>query len=425
MYKKREPEGNEFDVFDEEEQAYEEALRRQEIRRMNNRSYQKKVKASHKQQEKAMKKQQKAQMKQTGGKKKINWVRILVNTVAILLIVASAGWIGARIYWNSIKDQKIVSEEPEAEDKDFEPIVRSESDDIKYILVCGLDKSENLTDVIMVVCWDTKKNTANILQIPRDTFTGYDIPSGKINAVYGFARKGESKPLALCRRLNSQFGLPIDHYVMINISSFKKIVDALGGIEVDVVQTMYYRGVYIYPGTQVLDGKHAEVFMRFRKGYAMGDMGRVAMQRKFYAGLGEKLKNMSIKQVIDVFNAVKDDLVTDLTYGEAKNYISEGKQLKMKKVNIFAVPGQGYDDYSTGRWNSLYTVHKNNLIEKLNKYMNPFGELTFDESTVTIPELANNEKDIIEEGGSLNNFKESTKGESDEEDEVEESTSAQ
>lgn len=398
MYKKREDAENKFDyIIDEEESAYEQSIRRQEIRRMNNKKYQKQLKKS-----------------KNGKKKKANVIRILVNTVAILLILCSAGYIGVRIYWNNLKDKQIINEEPEAEDKNFEAIVRSDSADIKYILVCGLDKSENLTDVIMVLCWDTKKNTANILQIPRDTFTGYDVPTGKINAVYGSARSGESKPLALCRRINSQFGLPIDHYVMINIDSFKEIVDALGGVEVDVIQTMYYKGVYIYPGTQVLDGKHAEVFMRFRKGYSTGDMGRVAMQRKFYAGLAEELQDMSIKEVIDVFNAVKDDLVTDLTYGEAKNYISEGKQLKMKNVKIFAVPGESYDDYSTGRWNSLYTSHRDKIIDLLNENMNPYGEITFDKSTVTIPELANSGVDIIQEGGTLDNFKESTKEEADE-----------
>ena len=117
----------------------------------------------------------------------------------------------------------------------MEDVVQSPTEDVSYFLITGTDLSGDLTDIIMVVCFNIKDKTANILQIPRDTYIGSDIDSGKINAVYESAkRKAPSRIDVMMKRINDYLGLPIDHYAVVSILAFRKIVDVLGGIDVEV-----------------------------------------------------------------------------------------------------------------------------------------------------------------------------------------------
>lgn len=336
--------------------------------------------------------------------------RIIVNLLSVCIIIASLVTIAAY----ALKDQRLFSGKEET--GKYPEVVGSADKNDEYYLVCGLDESKELTDVIMMVCWDKKKNKASIMQIPRDTYISYDMSyTAKINSAYGNPRDGESSEKALCRVINNYFGLPVDHYVYISLSAFRDIVDALGGVEVDVPCDMDYRGVYVKKGTQLLDGKHAEVFMRNRKTYATGDTGRVEAQRRFYAGLAEKLVNVNAVQMISIFGSIKNELITDMTVGEIKRAITDVKKLDMKKVNIFAVPGEGYNDRipSTGEANSIYVAHEKKLVDEMNKYMNPYGEkIELDKILINKDReergLPNSEYDWIGEGDSLGQFKKST-----------------
>ena len=227
-------------------------------------------------------------------KKKHNWFRIIANIVLSLIIVGSSTYMGGLVYAGN----KVISEQKETPGK-FPSIVTNNNPDVLNFLICGLDNSENLTDIIMVMCYDMKRGTANILQIPRDTFVGSDIPTGKMNAVYGSAKKGESKIRALERRLNSQFQLPIDYYVAITIPGFRKAVRKIGGVEIDMPRSL---NLYnsdpkvkafrrIGPGKVTLNEYQAEGFVRHRASYAQGDLGRVEAQRIFFAGLIKKVKS--------------------------------------------------------------------------------------------------------------------------------------
>lgn len=347
-------------------------------------------------------------------RKKINWIRILVNLAAVALIVLSLVMIVWRV---GIRDE-LISPQSDVESKEFDPIQSSASADVQYILVCGFDEEKIRTDVNMLVCWNMKEKTASVLQIPRDTYigNGYSYSSyDKFNAVYQSPQEGESAARAVCRKINSAFGLPVDHYVMFSLESFRNVVDTLGGVEVDVEQTMSYNGITLYPGTQVLDGKQAEIFMRVRKitggDYDGGDIGRMKGQRKFYAGLMEKATDMSIPQLIAVLDEVKGELVTDMTYGEMKDLVSKASELDMKNVRFFGLPGEYYDyNFKQPGWISYYTVHLNEYVELANEYFNPVGHIIYAED-LAIKELSNSyesEFQTDEDRSNLTDYKEST-----------------
>lgn len=303
-------------------------------------------------------------------------VNVLCSFVLILSIIALSGMLML-----SARPLDMSQDEPE-ESGNYEPIKVSTFSEVSYVLVVGLDESENLTDIIMVMCIDHDKDTVNILQIPRDTFIGTDIPSRKINAVYGNPRKGEAKINALRRRIGSHLGIPLDHYVVFTLEGFRNIVDALGGVEINITHKnglkienhLTHKFQTIGPGPVKLDGVMAEGFIRKRhggeKGYSKGDISRVEAQRIFYAALAKKLKNMSFAQVTSIANKCFSEVKTSMSLGEILGYAKELMAIDLENIRILTVPGQG----CTYKKTSYYSIHKADYIDLFNTYMNPYGD---------------------------------------------------
>lgn len=262
--------------------------------------------------------------------------------------------------------------------------VKSTNENVTYFLILGTDEKDTLTDVMMVGCFDHGNDTLNILQIPRDTFIGTDIPSGKVNAVYGNAKKGQSKIEFLISRINSYFGLPIDHYVLVHLSAFRSVVDAVGGVDIDLPNKLWVSDsathdfYYIGPGMTHLSGAQAEGFVRNRsgKGYASGDMARVEAQRRFYAAFAQKVMNMGMGSMVKIVTSCYDQFKTDMSVGQMLGYAKELKQVKLENIRITAVPGQGGYFTPPGMKQKLsyYSIHKDDYVELINESFLPYDE---------------------------------------------------
>ena len=266
---------------------------------------------------------------------------------------------------------------------DMSSIAKSESEDVVYFLVAGMDAGESLTDIMMVVCFDIKANTANVMQIPRDTFIGSDVPSGKMNAVYGLAprEEGQSNINAMLRRINDYFGLPVDHYITVNLSAFRDIVDAVGGVDVYVPSNIYNafnskKERYTFEeGMHHMDGSQAEAFVRHRKSYSMGDLGRVQAQRNFYAAFIKKCLDMSYTQMATAAKDVYDDISTDMKLVDILAYAKLAQKLSVEKINFHAVPGQsGTYSVNGGQALSYYSIHKQDYVDLINRYFMPYSD---------------------------------------------------
>ncbi|HHW46387.1 MAG TPA: LCP family protein [Clostridiales bacterium] len=303
-------------------------------------------------------------------------VNILCSFVLVLSIIALSGMLmlSARPF--------DVGQDTPVESGNYEPIKVSTFSQVSYVLVVGLDESEKLTDIIMVMCIDHEKDTVNILQIPRDTFIGTDVPTKKINAVYGNPRKGEANINALRRRIGTHLGIPLDHYVIFTLKGFRNVVDALGGVEINISQKnglkiedhTTHKFYTIGPGPVKLNGVMAEGFIRKRygseEGYGKGDISRVEAQRIFYAALVKKLKNMNFSQISAIVNKCLPEVKTSMSLGEILGYAKELMGIDMSNIRILTVPGQG----CTYRKVSYYSIHKDDYIKLFNTYMNPYGE---------------------------------------------------
>ncbi|MDD4699593.1 MAG: LCP family protein [Oscillospiraceae bacterium] len=277
----------------------------------------------------------------------------------------------------------------ETESGDFEPIMISKHSGVSYILVCGVDLEESLTDIMAIACIDHEKNTVNFLQIPRDTFIGKDIPSSKLNAVYSNPKSGELKINALRRRLASYFGIPIDHYVLFTIKGFRSVVDALGGLDINITQEDgiviedqdTFKHYVIGPGWVTLDGNAAAGFVRKRayydkvlkredEGYKKGDTSRLEAQRLVYVALAKKLQNMSLTQMATIATTCYDQISTDMSFNDILGYAKEIKSVPFESMKILGVPGQACDYNEV----SYYSIHKADYVKVFNDYFNPYGE---------------------------------------------------
>lgn len=184
------------------------------------------------------------------------------------------------------------------------------------ILVFGIDAknpedvSKRRSDTIMLFSVDGAGKNPVLLSIPRDTrvtIPGRKSPD-KINHAHAF---GGSE--LLVETVEGLLGIEVDHYVRVNYRAVEEVVDALGGIEVDVPMNMRYNDPYDDPplhidikkGLQVLDGENAVHFLRFRKGYKNQDIGRIEAQQQFVQALKEKVLSPSIipkiPQLIEIF----------------------------------------------------------------------------------------------------------------------------
>ena len=141
---------------------------------------------------------------------------------------------------------------------------------------------------MFVVHFDSEEQRTSLVSMPRDTRVKiasdvvsymekeskyYQSPT-KLNAVHAYVGK-EKGPEMTVKQLEDILGIEIDHYVKVDLNAFRKIVDAIGGVEVDVPQNMFYEDPYqdlyinLKKGPQLLDGDKAEQLVRFRS-YPMG-----------------------------------------------------------------------------------------------------------------------------------------------------------
>ncbi|MCT4507432.1 MAG: LCP family protein [Tepidibacter sp.] len=229
-------------------------------------------------------------------------------------------------------------------------IVEPEKNERVNVLLLGVDslngdKKGIRTDTMMILSMDPKNGDSSILSIPRDTRVkirgrkGYD----KINAAHAYG--GVELAVQAAKDL---LGIRIHHYVKVDYQALYKTVDDVGGVEVYVPMNMKYSDPYATPplhinlkkGTQVLDGKKAMQFLRFRKGYANQDLGRIESQQKFMDALAKKVLSASsifrIKDYIDTFNMYVD---TDMSVPEMVSLAKDAKDIDVSNIRKETVPG--------------------------------------------------------------------------------------
>lgn len=230
----------------------------------------------------------------------------------------------------------------------------------RTVAILGVDEGMLRPDVIFVVRIDSESGQTDVISIPRDTKVvwgtsqqeamkkskGYTVSVSKINEMLVHGGKENMRALLL-HEIEYILEMPIDNYVIIDLEAFTKIVDAVGGVEVEVPQRMYYvdrsQDLYIdlQPGVQVLDGKHAEMLVRFRR-YPEGDVARVRTQHIFLKALADKvLSPQMITKIPQLVPILFESIETDIGFKEVMKYLSIVKVFDPSHISYSIVPGEG------------------------------------------------------------------------------------
>jgi LCP family protein required for cell wall assembly len=191
------------------------------------------------------------------------------------------------------------------------------------------------TDSIIFASIDLKSKKAEVISIPRDTYyheIGFDSGDRrKINAVYG--RSGEKGSVNAVG--NILCGVPIHHYIALTYDGVEKIVDAMGGVEVDVVPGIEE----IEEGTQVLNGKQSVVFLRHRQGYPDGDLGRIKAQQRFIISAAKRLKGSNVFTLLTFANSFYHNMNTDMSDGDLLSLMLTLKGMEISHISMHILPG--------------------------------------------------------------------------------------
>jgi LCP family protein required for cell wall assembly len=168
-----------------------------------------------------------------------------------------------------------------------------------WILLMGTDNYEDFavprTDTLILARVDQRNKVAALVSIPRDLYV--EIPGygkDKINAAYAFAEQESpgTGPALAVKAVQAFSGVDIAYFAQIDFNGLVRLVDDLGGVEVDVpvdiVGDVDAGGLDIYAGLQKLDGAHALTFCRSRN-FPNGDYQRQADQRTFLQALAKQV----------------------------------------------------------------------------------------------------------------------------------------
>jgi LCP family protein required for cell wall assembly len=199
------------------------------------------------------------------------------------------------------------------------------------ILLLGADVSFDhsgtaRTDTIKYISVDLKAPRISVLSIPRDTWV--DVPNhrnGRINGAYQLGGRYEADRIALARAtveglLSEYTETPVttDYYIRIQTGGFIKIIDALGGVQVDVEKDMDYEDpsqelfIHLKKGPQRLDGYNAMCYIRFRHD-AEGDYGRIRRQDQLMHALANELSAPEARgRLPRILGPIMSMMVTDI-----------------------------------------------------------------------------------------------------------------
>jgi LCP family protein required for cell wall assembly len=249
------------------------------------------------------------------------------------------------------------------------------------VLILGVstDLDSELTDTIMVASYNPNTQKANLLSIPRDSYTGKNTAKAtaslKINALYNI----EKTPEKTLKAVNEITGLDIKYYVIVKTEALIQLVDAIGGVEFNVPIDMKYDDptqdlhIDLKAGTQKLNGEKAEQVLRFRHSnpdkitgqmstypseYGNDDFGRMRTQRDFISALlKQTLKPGNIFKLGEILEIAHKNVETNLELSYIKDYIPYAVEFNTDNLQTATLPGTTPDMKDTNNV-SIFVINK-------------------------------------------------------------------
>ncbi len=217
------------------------------------------------------------------------------------------------------------------------------------VLLLGING--DMTDTIMVGSYDLDDQRVDVISVPRDTYyerPGADSPGAKkINAVY---HKGRAEGTAQAVS-DVLLGMPIHYYAVVKYDGVKEVVDAIGGVPVNIPFDMDYDDIYDKPplhlhfkeGPKTLSGEEAVKYLRYRKdnkdgyGYAQGDIGRIAAQQEFIKSAIKESIGLGLPKVVSTAVGAVE---SNVTVAEAVKLATSAVGLSSENIEGHQAPGE-------------------------------------------------------------------------------------
>lgn len=241
------------------------------------------------------------------------------------------------------------------------------------ILLLGVD-TNNLSgrsDTMILAVVDGDNGKVNLLSIPRDTRT-------KINGRNSYEKINHAHAYGLNSAIytvEDLFQIPIDYYIKINLNGFSDLVDALGGLELNVEKNINFRDrltkqqFYLSAGEQTLNGREALNYARFRSD-GEGDYGRMRRQQQVIKEIANQSTDFrNITKLTKLLDVLGDNVKTDISFKEMVKMLLKVHSVDGEDINTLSL--KSYPDMING---TSYVVIPNN---ELNKKKEQLQELIF------------------------------------------------
>ena len=216
------------------------------------------------------------------------------------------------------------------------------------MLLMGIDSTDEVLeknaiangDTLILITFNPKTLNATMISIPRDSYVPIacwsDKAENKITHAAGYGTD------CMMQTIEDYFGVNIDYYAKINFKGLVKLVNAVGGVEVnvDADQTLCTddssRGgqVCIKPGLQTLNGEQALVYARNRKQLANGDFGRGLHQQEIVMALIDKIKDIDkVSTFTKILDTISNSMDTNLTTKQLLSFYNIGKDIAKRSAS--------------------------------------------------------------------------------------------
>lgn len=303
-----------------------------------------------------------------------NKKRLMIIALVLSLLLLF-GWIGLdtlyskkansdQYHWVDVENAKGKEEPGILKDHQF------------LFLLAGVDintdqlstnKEKTRSDTLMLVKANFETGEITLISLPRDAYVKVNDQYTKLNHAHAYG----GIDLTM-KTIRDWLSLDLDYYVEVNFDAVKTIVDSLGGVEYEIPDNgIEYRVAdtkgnwkVLEPGKQKLNGEDALAFLRFRNGYATGDIGRVQAQQDFLKTFAHQfLAQANIKTAPAMVQLLIHDVNTNIPFRQLGVLLGKMEVFKGKSLRTFTLPGDG-KYYQSVSYYIPYPKKTNQLIQE-------------------------------------------------------------
>jgi len=272
----------------------------------------------------------------------------------------------AKMYEPSVKPV-YVSRDPEIKRPEADgqlPVISDERTPFT-VLVLGVDEREHdrgRSDTMIVLSVNPTQKSVLMFNIPRDSRTSIIGRNtvDKINHAYAFG--GVEMSL---QTVENFLDFPIDYYIKINMEGFARLIDLIGGVNVNNPFAFEYTGHQFEKGPLSLNGTEALLYSRMRYDDPRGDFGRNSRQRDILQSIMKNALSLSnITRIHDLLSETGNSFRTNITFDEMQTFVKDYRT-DLNKIDTEEIKGQG--QIINGIWYYLVEDAERNRIHDLIK----------------------------------------------------------